>query len=906
MNKIRSSSRVALAFTSALVGLGGAACSDLPPVSAELSQPEPAAPEQVGSELVAAAGNAIGLGFNHTCVILEGGAVKCWGYNWAGALGLGHTNGVGGAGNQMSNALPTVQLGKGLSAKALAGGNDFTCAWLSNNQVKCWGENASGQLGLGDTVDRGSVPGQMGDNLPAVDLGTGRTAKAISAGWDFACAILDTNQVKCWGANPYGQLGIGDTRTRGTKPDEMGDGLPAVNLGAGRTAIAIANGDTFACALLDDQSVKCWGRNSYGQLGQGNTASVGSTQDSMTNLAPVNLGTNAKAKAISARGYTACALIDVTNQIKCWGYNSNAQLATGDLLHRGDGAGEMGDALPYINLGTGTTAKAVTVGSGHVCAQLDTPNPPPGAVNTNQIKCWGINWSGSLGLGDINPRGDTPGEMGDALPLVAIGQGRSARAISAGDTHTCVILDTNQVKCWGSSWSGQLGYGDFVDRGDNANEMGLQLPIVQLGTRGVVYATAGNRFACARLANGQLKCWGENGWGQLGLGDSFARGASASTIGDALPAVNLGTNRTVYSGAGAVIAAGDIHTCAVLDNRTVKCWGRNEMGSLGLGDVVNRGSQAAHMGDALPALNLGTSKLAIQLTAGAYHTCARLSTNEVKCWGLNTRGQLGLGDAANRGDAAGEMGDALPIVNLGTGKTATQVVAGRYFTCALVTGGQVKCWGDGQGGGIVGTTGVGDAAGEMGDALAPVPLGTGLTAKSIAAGGNHACAWLSNNQVKCWGDNTFGQLGQGDTVARKTVAQLGDALPVINLGTGRTSKGMFASDKSTCVVLDTNQIKCFGENTGGQLGLGDTRHRGDGPAEMGDYLPTLQLGAGRTVLGGYSGANAANLCVMLDNRHLKCWGQNSTGELGVGDIVARGATANMGDALPPVNLGAEM
>ena len=113
---------------------------------------------------------------------------------------------------------------------SLCGG--FACAHLDDKSVKCWGNNWDGQLGVGDTNHRGDGPGEMGDNLPAVDLGTGRTATAISMGDGYTCALLDDNSVKCWGYNYYGQLGVGDTNNRGDGPNEMGDNLPAVDLGS--------------------------------------------------------------------------------------------------------------------------------------------------------------------------------------------------------------------------------------------------------------------------------------------------------------------------------------------------------------------------------------------------------------------------------------------------------------------------------------------------------------------------------------------------------------------------------------------------------------------------------------------------------------------------------------------------
>ena len=161
---------------------------------------------------------------------------------------------------------------------------------MDDNSVKCWGRNSYGQLGLGDRNDRGDGANEMGDNLPAVSLGTGRTAKAISAGGHHTCALLDDNSVKCWGGNSY-QLGLGDQNNRGDGANEMGDNLPAVNLGTGRTAKAIGVGFDHTCALLDDNSVKCWGGNSYGQLGLGDQNNRGDGANEMgDNLPAVNLG----------------------------------------------------------------------------------------------------------------------------------------------------------------------------------------------------------------------------------------------------------------------------------------------------------------------------------------------------------------------------------------------------------------------------------------------------------------------------------------------------------------------------------------------------------------------------------------------------------------------------------------
>jgi alpha-tubulin suppressor-like RCC1 family protein len=276
------------------------------------------------------------------------------------------------------------------------------------------------------------------------------------------------------------------------------------------------------------------------------------------------------------------------------------------------------------------------------------------------VKCWGRNNFGRLGLGDTDTRGDDQGEMGDNLPAVALGTGRTAVALTAGAEHACAVLDNGAVRCWGRNSSGRLGLGDTAARGDQTGEMGDSLPVVALGTgRTAVAIAGGDAHTCAVLDDASVKCWGENGFGRLGLGNTIDRGDQAGEMGDSLLPVNLGTGRTAVE-----IRSGDHHTCAVLDDATVKCWGRGQQGRLGLGNTTHRGDAPNEMGNSLPVVPLGTGHTALEVTAGAAHTCAILENGRVKCWGSNAQGRLGLGDNAHRGDQPGEMGDSLPEVEL--------------------------------------------------------------------------------------------------------------------------------------------------------------------------------------------------------------------------------------------------
>ena len=226
---------------------------------------------------VPVAATALASSWKHRCALLANSTLKCWGGNQVGALGQGDINARGDDPGEMGDNLAPIDLGTGRSVTAVAAGisTEHTCALLDDGTVKCWGYNNSGELGLGDTIIRGDDPGEMGDNLPTVDLGTGRTATALANAGPINCALLDDATLKCWGANGGGQLGLGDTMSRGDDPGEMGDNLPPIDLGTGRTAVAITVSGAGPCALLDNGTVKCWGASNYGQLGQGDNVRRG-------------------------------------------------------------------------------------------------------------------------------------------------------------------------------------------------------------------------------------------------------------------------------------------------------------------------------------------------------------------------------------------------------------------------------------------------------------------------------------------------------------------------------------------------------------------------------------------------------------------------------------------------------
>ena len=413
----------------------------------------------------------VAVGYRHSCVRTSANLLKCWGSKTYTPHGLGVNVNWGDDPGEVNGNFPYVELGTGRTIKGIYPGSFANCAILDNDALKCWGSNLYGGLGIGNSSHRGGSPSDMGDNLPAVNLGTGVHAVYAALGGFHSCAILNNGKVKCWGRNNYGQLGYGDTTTRGTNSQHMGDNLPYVDLGTGRTAVKLALGYEHSCAILDNQRLKCWGRNSDGQLGLGNTSHRGDQAGEMGNSLPyLKLGSlSSQVREVSSFRTHTCAISN-SNQLKCWGRNTRGQLGYGNDLTIGDQASEMDYSLNWVYLGSGRTVLSVSTGYEHTCAILDN----------NSVKCWGYATLGCLGYEDFQVRGDDSGEMGNNLPTVNLGTGRSAKKIYSGAYHNCALLDNDEVKCWGYNNQGQLGIGNTETMGNNSGEMGDNLPALQL------------------------------------------------------------------------------------------------------------------------------------------------------------------------------------------------------------------------------------------------------------------------------------------------------------------------------------------------------------------------------------------------------------------------------------------
>ena len=432
----------------------------------------------------------------------------------------------------------------------------------------------------------------------------------------------------------------------------------------------------------------------------------------------------------------------------------------------------------------------------------------------------------------------------------------AAGRIAAGAYHSCAVFAA-ALRCWGYGGDGALGYGSAASIGDDETP-GAAGP-VQLGAARTVRAVAAGRFhTCALLDDATVRCWGFGGDGRLGLGNTASVGVS-QTPGSVGP-VDLGAGRTATA-----ISAGSAHTCALLDDGSVRCWGAGFDGRLGYGDADSIGD------DETPAapgpVRLGVGRTAAAISAGGAHTCALLDDGSVRCWGYGANGRLGYGNQTNLGDTATTTPDRAGPVDLGG--TAVAISAGTDHTCAVLDDGSVRCWGAGFDGrlGYGDTANVGD--GESPGSVGPVDLGTGRTARAISAGGEHTCAVLDDASVRCWGAGVFGQLGYASAASVGDIQSPAVAGPV-DLGPGRGATAIVAGDLHTCALLDDTGVRCWGAGATGRLGYCSERTIGDdetpgtvgpvalaagGPGCVAD-MPSAQTGIpGVTTAAGGGGAS---------------------------------------------------
>jgi alpha-tubulin suppressor-like RCC1 family protein len=545
----------------------------------------------------------------------------------------------------------------------------------------------------------------------------------------------------------------------------------------------------------------------------------------------------------ASSGYDHTCAVTATGGVKCWGGNGSGQLGDGSTTS---------SSVPVDVSGLTSGVAAVSAGASHTCA----------VTTTGGLKCWGYNNTGQLG---------DDSRTSSSVPVDVSGLTSGVVAVSAGRIHTCAVTTTGGLKCWGGNFDGQLGHGSPTSSWVPVDVSGL--------ISGVAAVSAGDSHTCAVTTTGGLKCWGGNFDGQLGDGSTtsssvpvdvsgLTSGVAAVSAGDSQTCAvtttgglkcwggnfdgQLGDGSTTSSSVPvdvsgltsgvAAVSAGDSQTCAVTTTGGLKCWGGNFDGQLGDGSTTS---------SSVPVDVSGLTSGVAAVSAGDSHTCAVTTTGGVKCWGDNFDGQLGDGRTTS---------SSVPVDVSGLTSGVAAVSASERHTCAVTTTGGVKCWGD-------------NFDGQLGDgsttsSSVPVDV-SGLTSgvAVVSVGGFHPCAVTTTGGLKCWGYNIWGQLGDGSTTS--------SSVPVDVSGLTSGVTAVSAGQYHTCAVTTTGGVKCWGYNLYGQLGDGSTTSNSV-PVDVSG----LTSGVAAVSAGFY------HTCAVTTTGGVKCWGRNSSGQLGDGSTTS--------------------
>ena len=729
-----------------------------------------------------------------------------------------------------------------LPVKAAAAGWQHTCALHEGGSVSCWGDNRRGQLGNGieppDFEDPSFDPSEieMGSAVP-VAVTEIADSVAIDAGLSHTCALHNDGGVSCWGENSLGQLGNGESG------EEALSSVP-VSVSDITDAADIATGYRHSCALLIDGAISCWGNNYFGQLGDGESGREffgADTPDGFvfSDLPVLVPGIDDAIDVAAGRSHT-CA-IHRDSSVSCWGSNRYGQLgydstgfwghsvtpqkvegiegiiaiATSGIhtcvLHKigtvscwGRGAGPTSDD-PESFLEGVTNAISIDAGDNHNCVLRDDMT----------VLCWGYNTSGQLGNGEIYyGESDVVWYFNELVQVAGI---TDAVGIATGGVHTCAVHEDGTVSCWGDNWRGEIGNGT-TDNYSNA-------PVRVKNISNATSVSAAIEHTCALHDDATISCWGANEIGQLGNGQEGQGKNSAVPV----KVQNISDATAAVTGGG-----GDGRSCALHRDGTISCWGSQN--------------------STVPAKIEGVEN-AKAVTTGDEHTCALHEGGTISCWGYNDDGQLG-------NETRDYSAVPVQVKNI---TDAAVVDAGDSHTCALHRDGTVSCWGNNA----VGQLGNGNSGkGEHSPAPVKVQGITNAIAVSASVGVylGHTCALLEDRTISCWGMNSSGQLGTGQSAE-------GDISPIPAAVQGITdATAISTGDEHTCALHEGGTISCWGSNFGGRLGSFETADEHSAlPVPVDGITSAIQITAGRE-----------HSCALHQDGTISCWGNMEEGRLGNG------------------------
>ena len=371
---------------------------------------------------------------------------------------------------------PAVQ-----SSGSIAAGLKFSCGLISLGRGYCWGLDDKGQLGAvaDSSCFESTDPNPLNCSLDPERFGPGLSFTDVSAGDSSACGVTSDGRAYCWGSNTLGQLGNGET----------GRGAPPLLVTSALHFTTVTVGGKHACALATDRTAYCWGDDALGELGD--KRQVHSTTPIPVIVDPI-AGNPTSFAVISAGSEHTCG-ISTAGEAFCWGRNTTGQLGTSaSTLSCLGGTTACSDFPVPVNAPPGITFTSISAGTDHTCA----------IATTGAAYCWGSNSLGQLGTGATAPGGPVP---------VPVSGGLTFTQISAGDGFTCALTQAGAAFCWGDNSNLALGIGPFSGGGSVQ-----AAPVAVLGGHAFARLSAGNSHVCAITLSGDAFCWGSNLFGALG------------------------------------------------------------------------------------------------------------------------------------------------------------------------------------------------------------------------------------------------------------------------------------------------------------------------------------------------------------------------------------------------------
>ena len=746
----------------------------------------------------------------------------------------------------------------------IAAGAGHTIFVDDENQVWAWGYNGYGQLGDSSTTSR-SGPVQV--NLTPLN---GSKAVAVAAGENHSLELDDQGRLWAWGYNNFGQLGNGSTTNR-SSPVQVD--LAPLN---GSKAVVVAAGASHSLALDDQSRVWAWGANSYGQLGDGSTTSR--NRPARVNLAPLNGST---VMAIAVGQYHSLALDD-QGRLWAWGTNSYGQLGDGSTT------GKSNPVLVNLSPLNGSTVVAVAAGENHSLALDDQ----------GRLWAWGYNGYGQLGNGSTTNRSN-PVQV-DLTPL----NGSKIVAIAVGANHSLVLDDQGRLWAWGTNAYGQLGDDTTTNRPSP-----VQVNLAPLNGSKIVAVAAGGAHSLALDDQGRLWAWGYSLNGQLGDGSTANRLAPVEVrsaflfFGEraSLPGYSGHDFRQAYQvaslsdeqqllltirpprGASAFLSEGNAgaltqkltFTGNTKTSVDVQCGNPDPdwelqgdawplLGAVQLWAVDPLSGDASRLLDEKWLSCFSPQATYNRITVRSYRSLFVDDGGQAWTWGSNASGVSG-DDGGTTPRPSPVSVDLTPL----NGDQIVTVAAGYSHFLAIDNQGHLWGWGSNVSGQL------GDSfASRTSPALVNLASLNGSKVVAIAAGGAHSLALDDFGRLWAWGDNGYGQLGDG-SFASRTSPVLVDLTPL----NGSNVATVAAGYSHSLAIDDQGRLWAWGTNSYGQLGDGSTTYR---PSPVLVNLSPLNGSKVVTVAGGYDHSLAID-----DQGRVWAWGYNVSGQLGDGSTTNR-------------------